>query len=143
MSKFGLDLVRLDTDYLKSWVHQRLRWPVDQPGGWHLPSDATENYCKQIVSEARVRKQGGGYTWVQSSRDNHYLDAEALAFAAAYMLGIARLSDEKAKYILQEREREGLTASDDDGVREKPEMKFAKDSWWGVGAGNLRDANGG
>ena len=66
-SKFGLDLVRLDTDFLKSWIHQRLRWPTDQPGGWHLPSDATEAYCKQIVSEARVRKQGGGYTWVQTS----------------------------------------------------------------------------
>ena len=144
-SKFGLDLVRLDTDFLKSWVHQRLRWPQEQPGAWHLPSDATEAYCKQIVSEARVRKQGGGYTWVATSRDNHFLDAESLAYAAAYMLGVTRLTDDKAKYILTEREREGLNAppSDDDGANEKPEMKFARDSWWGVGSGNLRDANGG
>ena len=144
-SKFGLDLVRLDTDFLKSWVHQRLRWPQEQPGAWHLPSDATEAYCKQIVSETRVRKQGGGYTWVATSRENHFLDAESLAYAAAYMLGVTRLTDDKAKYILTEREREGLNAppSDDDGANEKPEMKFARDSWWGVGSGNLRDANGG
>ena len=101
-----------------------------------MPSDATEAYCKQIVSEARVRKQGGGYTWVQTSRDNHFLDAESLAYAAAFMLGVTRMSDDKAKYILQEREREGLTASDDDGVnREKPEPKFAKDTWFGAGPG--------
>jgi phage terminase large subunit GpA-like protein len=141
-SKFGLDLVRLDTDFLKSWVHQRLRWPSDQPGGWHLPSDATEAYCKQIVSEARVRKQGGGYTWVQTSRDNHFLDAESLAYAAAFMLGVTRMTDDKAKYILAEREREGLTASDDDGVnKEKPEPKFAQDTWFGASPGSLRFSN--
>ena len=144
-SKFGLDLVRLDTDFLKSWVHQRLRWPVDQPGGWHLPSDATEAYCKQIVSEARVRKQGGGYTWVQTSRDNHFLDAESLSYAAAYMLGVSRLTDEKAQYVLAERERDGLNApvSSDVEAPKKPSLKFAQDNWWHVGSGNLRDANGG
>jgi phage terminase large subunit GpA-like protein len=144
-SKFGLDLVRLDTDFLKSWVHQRLRWPVDQPGGWHLPSDATESYCKQIVSEARVRKQGGGHTWVQASRDNHFLDAESLAYEAAYMLGVSRLTDEKAQYVLAERERDGLNApvSSDVGASKKPSLKFAQDNWWHVGSGNLRDANGG
>ncbi|WEK50321.1 MAG: phage terminase large subunit family protein [Candidatus Kaistia colombiensis] len=100
-TKYGLDLVRLDSDFMKSWVHQRLRWPVDQPGGWHvfaLPTDEhpdglTDDYCRQIVSEARVRKPSGGYQWVVKARNNHFLDAEALAFAAAYMLGLQRLPD--------------------------------------------------
>ena len=140
-SKFGLDLVRLDTDFLKSWVHQRIRWPKEQPGGWHLPSDATDAYCKQIVSEARVRKQGGGYTWVASSRDNHYLDAEALAYAASYMLGVARLTDEKVKYILTERERDGLNVQPTEAVSggKKPELKFAADTWLDAPGGGLRD----
>jgi hypothetical protein len=30
--RYGLDLVRLDSDFFKSWVHQRVRWPDDQPG---------------------------------------------------------------------------------------------------------------
>lgn len=89
--KFGLDLVRLDSDFFKSWVHERLRWPPDQPGGWHLYDGITEAYCRQIVSEARVKKAGGGYTWLARSRDNHFLDAEALAYAAAYMLGVHHL----------------------------------------------------
>lgn len=90
--KYGLDLVRLDSDVLKSWVHSRVRWPKDHPGGWHLPMDATEEYCRQIVNEARMKKPGGGFVWVpRGPRD--YLDAEALAYGAAKMLGLERLSD--------------------------------------------------
>jgi phage terminase large subunit GpA-like protein len=92
-AKYGLDLVRLDSDFFKSWVHERVRWPDDQPGGWHLPSDTTEAYCRQIVSEGRVKKPSGGYTWIQRSRDNHFLDCEAMAYAAAYMLGVQRIAD--------------------------------------------------
>jgi hypothetical protein len=70
-----------------------VRWPDDQPGGWHLPSDATEAYCRQIVSEGRVKKPSGGSMWVQRSRENHFLDCEAMAYAGAYMLGVQRISD--------------------------------------------------
>lgn len=100
-AKFGLELVRLDTDFFKSWVHSRIRWPDDQPGGWHLfapqsadyPDGVTEDYCRQIVSESRVRKPSGGFSWVQLSRNNHMLDCEALAYAAAYMTGVQRIPD--------------------------------------------------
>lgn len=91
--KFGLDLVRLDSDYCKSWVHARVHWPVDQPGGWHLPIDADEDYCRQIVSESRMRKPNStGFIWV--GRGAHdYLDAEGMAYAAAKMLGLDRLQE--------------------------------------------------
>jgi phage terminase large subunit GpA-like protein len=92
-SAYGLDLVRLSTDFFKSWIHERLRWPQDQPGGWHLHEGVTEDYCRQIVSEARVSKPSGGFAWVEKSRNNHRLDCEALAYAAAYMLGVQRLKD--------------------------------------------------
>lgn len=75
---YGLDLARVDSDFLKSWVHARIRWPKDQPGGWLLPADisdhAGEGYCRQIVAEARARKAGGGHVWVRRSRENHFLD---------------------------------------------------------------------
>jgi phage terminase large subunit GpA-like protein len=90
-----LDLVRLSTDFFKSWVHERVRWPEDQPGGWHLFERIDEDFCKQIVSEARTKKAGGaGFTWVVKSKQNHFLDCEALAYAAAYMIGIQRLRDD-------------------------------------------------
>ena len=90
---YGLDLVRLDADFLKSWVHARIRWPEDQPGGWHLFEGIDEDYCRQIVAEARAKKPGGGHQWIERSRANHYLDAEALAYGAAFMLGVQRIPD--------------------------------------------------
>lgn len=92
-AKVGLDLVSLDSDFFKSWVHARIRWPVDQPGGWHLFEAIPEDYCRQIVSEARAKKPGGGHQWISRTRDNHFLDAEALAYAGAFMMGVQRIPD--------------------------------------------------
>lgn len=83
---YGLDLLRLNSDHWKSWVHERLRWPATQPGSWLLPSDIDDDYCKQIVSEARVVTPGGTPQWVARSKNNHFLDCEALAAAAGYGL---------------------------------------------------------
>lgn len=92
-AKFSLRLVRLDSDFCKSWVHERVRWPESKPGGWHLHSRVTDDYCRQIVSEARARSASGKVTWVRRGPDNHFLDAEALAFAAAYLMGVQRMPD--------------------------------------------------
>lgn len=102
-SKYGLDLVRLDTDHWKSWVHERVRWPQGQPGSWYLPIDIDDDYCAQIVSEARLRKPSGGAIWVRKSRENHFLDCEAQQAAASFMLGMQRMSPEAAQRIVNER----------------------------------------
>ena len=86
--KRGLKLWHLDTDYFKSWVVQRFDWPDDQPGGWHVCGDADDEYFKQITAEVRVIKPSGSATWLRVRKDNHYLDCEALAAAAAQMLGM-------------------------------------------------------
>jgi len=72
--KKGLELMRLDTDYLKSWVQQRVRWEKGSPGAWYVPSDVSVDFCKQIVSEARVHAPGGKMKWVPRSKENHFLD---------------------------------------------------------------------
>lgn len=90
-STFGIDLVRLSSDHWKSFVHERLRYPMDGRGAWFLHQDAGEDYARQIVSEARIRTPAGKVQWVQLARDNHFLDCEALASAAANLLGVQRL----------------------------------------------------
>ena len=40
-----------------------------------------------------MKKPSDGYIWVQRWRDNHFLDCEAVAYAAACMLGVHRISD--------------------------------------------------
>jgi phage terminase large subunit GpA-like protein len=92
-AKYGLDLLRLDTDHWKSWVHERVRWPVDQPGAWHLPHDVTDDYCAQIVSEARMRLPSGRVQWVQRARENHILDCEAMQAAASHLLNAQRIRE--------------------------------------------------
>lgn len=90
-AKYGLNLFRLDTDHWKSWVHERLRYPPDTPGAWYLHEETPDEYCQQIVSEARILSPTGQPVWVQRSRENHYLDCEALAAAAAYQLNAHRI----------------------------------------------------
>jgi phage terminase large subunit GpA-like protein len=90
-ANFGLDLVRLDTDHWKSWVHERLRWPKDHVGGWHVFKGLDDDYCHQIVSEARMKLPTGKVEWVPRHRDNHFLDCEAMQAAAGYLLNVQRI----------------------------------------------------
>jgi phage terminase large subunit GpA-like protein len=100
-----VDLVLLDTDWCKSWVHERIRWPTMAPGAWALPFDATEDYCKQIVSEARTRKPNGQPEWVRRSRNNHMLDCEAMQAGLYHMLNLHMIRDpvatEPARVVLR------------------------------------------
>lgn len=90
-AKYGLDLIRLDPNHWKSFVHERLGWPLDQHGAFHLPEDVSEDYCKQIVAEAMARGPSGKPVWIERSRENHYLDAESMAAAAGFMLNVQHL----------------------------------------------------
>jgi phage terminase large subunit GpA-like protein len=89
--KKGLDLLRLDADYFKSLVHQKVRWPEGATGAWYLPLDISDDYCMQIVSEARLKTPAGKVSWVQRSRENHFLDCEAMQAAAAMILNLRAL----------------------------------------------------
>ncbi|QPC88649.1 terminase [Mesorhizobium sp. NBSH29] len=86
--KKGLDLLRLDVDYFKSLVHQKVKWPEGAAGGWYLPTDLSDDYCMQIVSEARVKTPSGAVRWVQRAKENHFLDTEAMQLAAAMILNL-------------------------------------------------------
>lgn len=108
-AKYGGVLFRLDTDHWKSWVHERLRYPQDAPGAWFLHEETPDEYCQQIVSEARITSPTGQPVWVQRSRENHFLDCEALAAAAGFQLNAHRLGPNARRRAL-----------DDDGERKFP-----------------------
>lgn len=103
--KNGLQLWHVDSDYFKAWVHARLEWPADQPGRWNLPSDITEDYCKQLTAEARVVKPSGKVVWVKVRKDNHYLDCEYLNVAGAHMLQMHTLVETGGQQQRQRRYR--------------------------------------
>jgi phage terminase large subunit GpA-like protein len=95
--KEGLQLFHLDSDFFKSWIHSRIDWPEDQPGGWHLARETTDDFCQQIVSEGRVVLPSGRVRWIRTRRANHDLDAEALNTAAAYAMNVHLLTDPQPK----------------------------------------------
>lgn len=80
--KHSLQLWHFNTDQMKSWVHSRIEWPCDQSGGWWLPQDISDEYCKQLVAEQRSVKPSGKVVWVKVKQHNHFLDAESLAYLA-------------------------------------------------------------
>lgn len=87
----GLRLWHVDSDHMKSWVVQRLSWPKGDPGSFHIPADASDDYCRQLTAERRIVKPSGRALWVRVRRENHYLDCEALAFAAAMRMKVHTL----------------------------------------------------
>ena len=91
--KQGLKLWHLDTDFFKSFVYTRLEWEVSQLGGWHCPADTEDEYFRQLVAEARIILANGNVKWEQLRKDNHYLDCEMNATAAAHILRLYRLKD--------------------------------------------------
>lgn len=94
--KNGLQLWHLNTDYLKSWVHSRVRWPEDAAdGGFHLHADTDEDYCRQIVAEEVIVTSSGKRMWKKTHEDNHYLDCESMALAAGMSLEMRTLSPVK------------------------------------------------
>lgn len=93
----GIELFHVDTDYFKRSVHERLRWPVDEPGAFYLPDDAPDYYLQQLVSEARIRRPGGRPVWVQRAKENHFFDIEAMQAAAGWFLGAQRITEPRAE----------------------------------------------
>lgn len=89
--KGGLDLLRIDPDYCKSWVQQKVKWDPKMPGAWHLPADIDEEFCRQVVSEARLKAPGGKVKWVVRYKENHFLDCEAMQCAAQLVLNLSKL----------------------------------------------------
>ncbi|GHB34030.1 hypothetical protein GCM10007094_23800 [Pseudovibrio japonicus] len=89
--KNEIEHYRLDTDFFKRWVHERLHWEPDQLGAWLLPADVSEDFCKQMVSEARLKKASGRVKWVQRQKDNHYFDCEAMQAAAGRLENVLEL----------------------------------------------------
>jgi phage terminase large subunit GpA-like protein len=118
LEKYGLDLMRLDPDHWKSFVHERLGWPQEQDGAWLYPDDVTEHYCKALVAEVRIIDPNGKPKWIERSKENHFLDAEALAAAAANLLNAQYLGGRKtgagaiAESVARDPDREAVTVEE-------------------------------
>lgn len=89
----SVQLCNVDTSFFKDKLMRHIA--SKEEAQWHLPSNVTDEYMRQVASEHRIfvrnRAKGGGhYEWVTKPghRANHFLDAEVYALAAAYQIGV-------------------------------------------------------
>lgn len=91
----GMNLVIVDGDKYKDMIAARMRRPNGN-GSWMVYRGCDKEYAEQVTAEHKVNVKNGKKTvvkWVQktSHADNHYLDAEVYAMAAADALGVRTL----------------------------------------------------
>ena len=91
----GRTLLLVDGDKYKTIIASRLRRESGR-GAWMVHAACDEDYARQVTAEHRIATREGVLKWVPktSRADNHYLDAEVYAFAAADAMGLRNLGIE-------------------------------------------------
>lgn len=91
-ARYSIDLVTLSTDFFKSLVISRIRTPRGEPGAFYVHDQVSEDYCKQLTSEARIVVEGKP-RWVRRARANHFFDCEAMCAAIGYAFNVQRIPE--------------------------------------------------
>lgn len=91
----GMTLVLVDGDKYKDMIAGRMRKPNGR-GSWMVYSGCDTEYATQVTNEHKVNVKSGGQVrqvWKPkySHADNHYLDTEVYAMAAADIMGVRTL----------------------------------------------------
>lgn len=123
----GLTLVLVDGDKYKDMIAGRMRRPNGR-GSWMVYDGCDMEYAQQVTNEHKVNVKSGGQTrqvWKPkfSHADNHYLDTEVYAMAAADIMGVRTLH-------LQNDESQGRAnqVDDPDGTQEEQWIR-QNDHW--------------
>lgn len=88
----GMQMVKVDGGKYKDMIAARMRKPNGK-GSWMVDADCDVEYAEQVTAEHKIIERSGGKVvakWVPKSShaDNHYLDCEVYAAAAADMRGV-------------------------------------------------------
>lgn len=111
----GMTLVLVDGGKYKDMIAARMRKP-NGTGSWMVYQGCDLEYAEQVTAEHKITERAGGkevQRWVvkTSHADNHYLDAEVYAAAAADVLGVRSLFlqnrvEENAEKVKQPQKKE-------------------------------------
>ena len=122
---YGMNLVLIDTGKYKDMIAGRMRKPSGS-GSLMVYAGCDREYAEQVTSEHKVnvRTNNGKVkqVWVQKTThaDNHYLDCEVYAMAAADLMGVRSL------YLTETEEK----------PKEKEEQYTPEESWIRQNEGN-------
>lgn len=112
----GMTLVLVDGGKYKDMIASRMR-KQNGKGSWMVHQGCDLEYATQVTAEHKVTERSGGQEvqrWVLKSThaDNHYLDAEVYAAAAADVLGVRSLflQNQDAEPVEQAKPKEAKPA---------------------------------
>jgi len=91
--KNGVQLWPVGVDSAKELIYNRLKIESG-PGCFHFPHGMDEAYYKQLTAEKKLTKYKRGkayFEWVKTG-ENHALDCEVYAYAAALRAGLIRMN---------------------------------------------------
>lgn len=115
---YGMTLCIVDGGKYKDMISARMK-KENGRGAWMVHSGCDLEYAKQVTSEHKVQiKKGSQIVQVwelkASHADNHYLDTEVYAFAAADIMGVRsmHLMEEEVREEKQKRPEEVETAEE-------------------------------
>ncbi len=121
---YGMQLVLVDGNKYKDMIAARLHRENGE-GAWMVYKDCDREYAEQVTAEHKVNvRMGNGkkkLAWVPKTThaDNHFLDAEVYAYAAADIMGVRSLHFEE----MEESERMAVKkTSGEEG--DNPEEKW-------------------
>lgn len=91
----GIQLIMTDGDKYKDMIASRMHKP-NGPGSWMVHADCDREYARQVTAEHKINMRSGGKViqhWVPKTEhaDNHYLDCNVYALAAADIMGVRTL----------------------------------------------------
>ncbi|MDO5391018.1 MAG: phage terminase large subunit family protein [Eubacteriales bacterium] len=110
---YSIQLVLVDGGAYKNMIAGRMLRKNGE-GSWMVHSDCDFEYAKQVTAEHRVLEKSNGkpkLVWKPKHHhaDNHYLDAEVYAFAAADICGVRALLEQEEDAVTEVKadERDG------------------------------------
>ena len=108
---YGMNLVLVDGGKYKDMIAGRMRKPNGR-GSWMVHDGCDMEYATQVTAEHKVNVKSGNtvkQVWQlkSSHADNHYLDCECYALAAADILGVRTL------HLQGEEKPEGRTTTEE------------------------------
>lgn len=121
----GVQVWHVNTPMFKDQLaHAIRRGGEPGPGAFHLYQDVDEQYLLEVTAEHKVLVRTGNrererWQLKAGRRQNHYLDAEALAFAAAQLLRVetmrADLATAQARHQQRQQQQQQRRRGDGDG----------------------------
>lgn len=125
--RFGLKLYVLDTSKYKDFIFARMKVPIDQIGSWNVCDEIEAEYVEQVTAEQKIQiinKKTGAVReeWqkITSHADNHYLDCEVYAAAAADVYDVRDIYT--IKQMIEER-RQNRAPEPEEQPKEQPKKE--------------------